>query len=107
MQADELGSISAINCHSSSFKSNVGRWISSQGDDITVNFLDPFTIQFKNGPGYPSFNTFKLQNPISQPFTSTYNGVFSCIIPDSEGVVHTLHVGIYSDEYSGQLYGTN
>ena len=103
-QALASGDIGTIYCRSSSFSSNVGQWISPQGLDITRNFTDPFSIQFINGPGYPSYNTFQLQNPSLQPFTSTYNGVYSCIVPDDQGVMQTLHIGIYSHAYSGRKF---
>ena len=71
--------------------------------DITMNFINPFSIQFDIGPGYPSYNTFQLQNPSLQPFTYTYDGIYSCIVPDDQGIMQTLHIGIYSHEYSGVL----
>ena len=100
-RANTNGDIGTIYCHSSSFNSDVGQWISPQGQDITRNFFDPFSIQFNNGPNYPSYNTFQLQSPSLQPFTSAYNGVYSCIVPDDQGIMQTLHIGIYSNHYSG------
>ena len=102
-RASASGDIRTIHCHSSSFNSNMGQWISPQGMDITMNFINPFSIQFDIGPGYPSYNTFQLQNPSLQPFTYTYDGVYSCIVPDDQGNMQTLHIGIYSHEYSGVL----
>ena len=100
LRASESGDIGTIYCHSSTNDSNVGRWISPQGQDITRNFTDPFSIQFNNGPGYPSFSTLQLHNPLLQPFTSTYEGIYSCVVPDDQGVMQTLHIGIYSNQYS-------
>ena len=102
-RASANGDIGIIYCHSSAFSSNVGQWISPQGLDITRNFTDPFSIQFNNGPGYPSYNTLRLQNPSLQPFIATYNGVYSCIVPDDQGIMQTLHIGIYSHAYLGNL----
>ena len=101
-RANANGNIGSIYCHSTSNSSNVGEWISPDGLDITNNFTDPFNIQFNNGPGYPSYNTFQLQSPSSQPFTSAYEGVYSCIVPDDLGVLQTLHIGIYTHAYSGK-----
>ena len=101
-QASTDGDIRVIYCHSSSTNSNVGRWISPQGQDITTNFLDPFSIQFSSGPGYYSYNTFQLLDRSVQPFTSAYDGVYSCIVPDDQGVMQTLHIGIYSYQYSSK-----
>ena len=103
LRASADGDIGTIYCHSSSYNSNVGQWISPQGLDITRNHVDPFSIQFNNGPGYHSYNTFKLLNPSLQPFTSTYNGVYSCVVPDDQGTMLTLHIGIYSNQYSSML----
>ena len=103
LRASADGDIGTINCHSSSYNSSVGQWISPQGLDITGNHMDPFSIQFNNGPGYPSFNTFQLQDSSLQPFTSTYNGVYSCVVPDDQGTMLTLHIGIYSNQYSSML----
>ena len=100
-RASASGDIRTIYCHSSSFSSNVGQWISPQGMDITRNLTDHFSIQFNNGPGYPSYNTIQLQDPSLQPFIASYNGVYSCTVPDDQGIMQTLHIGIYSHEYSG------
>ena len=104
LQASTSGDIGTIYCHSSSNNSHVGQWISPQGLDITRNFLDPFSIQFNNGPNYTtSYTTFQLQDLSLQPFTSTYNGVYSCVVPDDQGNMQTLHIGIYSNQYSSML----
>ena len=101
LQADATGDIGTIYCHSSSSDSNVGRWISPQGVDITNNFLDPFSIQFRSGSDILSYNTFQLLDSTQQPFTSAYDGVYSCVVPDDQGIMQTLHIGIYSNQYSG------
>ena len=105
LRASADGDIGTIHCHSSTTNSNVGRWISPQGQDITRNSTDPFSVRFYNGPGYLSYNVFKLQNPFTQPFNSTYEGVYSCVIPDDLGIMQILHIGIYSNEYTGEKPG--
>ena len=100
LKADQLGGIGTIYCHSSATSANVGRWISPQGLDITTNFTDPFSIQFSSGPGYFSYNTFELLTPLSWPFTTTYDGVYTCLVPDDLGIMQTLHIGIFSNQYT-------
>ena len=104
-QASANGDIGTIYCHSSSNNLNVGQWISPEGVDITSNHLDPFSIQFRSGSGYHSYNTFQLLDRLAQPFTTSYDGVYSCIVPDDQGIMQTLHIGIYSNEYSSKHLG--
>ena len=101
--ADSGGQIDIINCHSSSFSRDVGQWISPAGRDITENHEDKFFIVFNNGPYYPSYNTFQLQDPQTTPFSPADQGVYSCIVPDNNGVMQVLHIGIYPSGYQGIL----
>ena len=100
LQASSEGDIGTIYCHSSSSNTNVGHWISPQGIDITNNLLDPFAIRFYSGSDILSYNTFKLFDYSMQPMTSEYDGLYSCIVPDDQGIMQTLHIGIYSYQYS-------
>ena len=104
LQADATGDIGTIHCHSSSSDTNVGRWISPQGVDITNNVSDPFSILFRSGSDFLSYNTFQLLDQTQQSFTSAYDGVYSCVVPDDRGITQTLHIGIYSNQYSGMYF---
>ena len=100
--ANSNGDIGTIYCHSSATSANVGRWISPLGLDITNNFTDPFSIQSSSGPGYFSYSTFDLLDPIAQPFTTTYDGVYTCLVPDDQGIMQTLHIGLFSNQYTSK-----
>ena len=100
LQASADGDFGIIHCHSTSTDSNIGRWISPLGLDITTNLTDPFSVQFYSGLGYLSYNTFKLLSPFTHPFNATYEGIYSCVVPDDQDIMQTLHIGIYSDQYS-------
>ena len=96
-----MGRINAIHCHSSSFNADVGRWISPAGVDFTENRMDNFTVRFNNGPYYPSYSSLELLIPSTSSFSPADQGVYSCMVPDNNGVMQVLHIGIYPHGYQG------
>ena len=83
-------------------ESNVGRWLSPEREDITLHPTDDFIIVFNEGQ-FPSYNIFALLP--SSSFSSADEGVYTCLVPDENGVEQTLHIGIYSGGYPGIING--
>ena len=96
--ATSVGAIGQIRCHTSTMASSVGRWFGPpSGDDITFNLNDIFSVTFRQGANFYSYNRLQLQPSAS--FGIVDQGVYSCQIEDENGVEQTLHVGIYPSEY--------
>ena len=96
--ADSAGQIGTIYCHSASQQPHIGRWISPAGSDITFASRDAFDIGLHSGLLY-SYTTLALSNGFS--LLSVNQGVYSCQIPDENGIQNTLHIGIYPHGYAG------
>lgn len=103
IEADAMGRINTIYCHSSSRDDNVGRWISPAGMDITDNHRDNFIIRFNNGPYYPSYSTLQFLEPLTSSFSDSERGVYSCLTQENNGDFQTLHIGIFPYGYQGML----
>ena len=78
-----------ILCLSGSNMSTVGEWRSPAGRNLAAVRYDPFFIVFgdSNNPGQLSL--------LYLPITMTYEGVYTCAIPDENGDTEYVHVGIY------------
>ena len=96
--ADTLGAIASLDCHSASTQTNIGQWVSPSGSDITSVANDDFDVVFMNGD-FLSYSRLQLVPGAS--FSSANEGVYSCFIPDENGIQQNVHVGIYSNGYPG------
>ena len=97
--ADSAGQIGTIYCHSASEQPHIGRWISPAGNDITFTSTDGFDVDFHSGSFIYSYTTLALSSGFS--LSSADQGVYSCQIPDENGIQNTLHIGIYHHGYAG------
>ena len=97
--ADSAGQIGTIYCHSASEQSHIGRWISPAGNDITFTSTDAFDVGLHSG-SFHSYTTLALSNGFS--LLGADQGVYSCQIPDQNGIQNTLHIGIYPHGYAGK-----
>ena len=79
--------IPKFECFSGSHTSNTGQFIGVNGNDITSTYEDPFTIE------HGSNGTLKVQR--SGRFLSSYDGVYSCRMPDEHGHMVDVNFGIY------------
>ncbi len=98
--ADANGQISTISCHTASRDPLTSQWVGPLGTDITFDLTDPFAIDARSG-AFPSFSSFELG--AGQSLSSADQGIYSCVIPDENGVEHTLNIGLYPQEYSGEV----
>jgi len=99
VSVDSNGILDELQCVSGSKRANVGQWIAPNGQDITSSNADPFDITVGDA-GNPG--SLIIHQAIGQTLTSTFQGVYTCIIPDESGVNRSFHVGIYSYGFSGK-----
>ena len=85
--ADSAGQIGTIYCHSASEQPHIGRWTSPAGNDITFTSTDAFNIGLHSG-SFHSYTTLELSNGFS--LSDTDQGVYSCQIPDENGIQNTF-----------------
>ena len=84
---------------SASEQPHIGRWISPAGNDITFTSTDAFDVGLHSG-SFHSYTTLSLSNGFS--LSSADQGVYSCQIPDENGIQNTLHIGLYPHGYAGK-----
>ena len=97
--ADSVGQIGTIYCHSASEQPHIGRWISPAGNDITFTSTDAFDVGLHSG-SFHSYTTLAISNGFS--LSSADQGVYSCQIPDENGIQNTLYIGLYPYGYAGK-----
>ena len=96
--ADSAGQIGTIYCHSASEQPHIGRWISPAGNDITFTSMDVFDVGLQSG----SFHSYTTLTTNSFSLSDADQGVYSCQIPDENGIQNTLHIGIFPHGYAGK-----
>ncbi len=98
--ADANGQISTISCHTASRDPLISQWMGPLGTDITFDVTDQFIIDSHDG-AFPSFSSLELG--AGQSLASADQGIYSCVIPDENGVKHTLNIGLYPQDYSREF----
>ena len=78
---------------------DVGNWIAPNGQDITTSGIDPFdvTVGGDSNSGYLS-----ILQASGHFLTVTFQGMYTCILPDENGVENQLNVGIYPHGFNGE-----
>ena len=88
--------ISEFRCLSGSSSSGVGQLISSAGEDITYLHSDHFLV--RKGQRYdPGLVHVRRVAPL----TRDEQGVYTCRIPDEEGVTLDVNVALYRKDSAG------
>ena len=79
---------------------NVGRWLNPQSFDLSVITGDPFeiTIGSDSNPGSVVIETPEMNLSLSQ----SYEGIYTCIIPDETEETRYLHIGIYLNGFDSK-----
>lgn len=89
---DNFGQMPRLQCISGSKSPQVGQWIAPSGQDATFRINDPFDLILGNvnDPGY-------LEISLHSGRFITFNdqGVYTCRIPDENGIIQCLFVGVY------------
>ena len=96
---DSSGMIGVLQCISGSLQPNVGRWISPSGQDITTSIIDPFEVQVGDQSSPGSLN---IRQASGHSITTSFQGVYTCIIPNERGMEEYLHIGIYSHTFNSK-----
>ena len=94
IQEVSSSSIGQLECISASKSAHVGRLLAPNGNDIT----NASSIVTVGGTSNPGFLSLGLQ---STTYLTSNQGVYTCIIPDENGVQQYLHIGIYVGRFNG------
>ena len=92
IRASITGRFNQLQCISGSSVAGVGQWIAPHGGDINGGPSDPFTI-ITGDANDPGFTSIELEDGAS--LAPRDQGVYTCVIPDENGNVQYLYVGIY------------
>lgn len=97
--ADKNNQIGVIYCNSGSKMSGIGQWFSPSGAEITQSGSGTFTVVRGSG-NIPSYIGLRLR--AGRSFSTSEEGVYTCLIPDEDGVQQILHIGVYRYGYIGE-----
>ena len=97
------GTIESLQCISGSAVPNVGQWIAPNGQDITRSNTDPFdtTVGGSANPGH-----LAISPAAGRTITSSWEGVYTCSIPDQAGAEQVFYIGIYLTRKSVKILCT-
>lgn len=98
--ADTDQTLSDLHCSSGSTMPNAGRWIAPNGNDLTNSTVDPFNIiqGDERDPG-----SLIIQQAPGHIITNSFQGVYTCVLPNDNGVLSYIHVGIYRSGFNCEL----
>ena len=86
------GTIDALWCQSANNGSSIGLWYYPNGNQVPLH-----SGSFDSGPSPIFSKRFANQIALARNLgLSGYEGLYTCIIPDENGVNQTLVVGIYT-----------
>lgn len=97
--ADNNNQTGVIYCNSGSKDVGVGQWFSPSGAEIAQNNDGTFTV-VRGGGSIPSF--IGLQLRAGRSFSASDEGIYTCIIPDENGIEQVLQIGLYLNGYIGE-----
>jgi hypothetical protein len=100
IRASITGRFPQLQCISGSSATGVGQWITPNGGEIDGGPSDSFTI-ITGDTDDPGFISVELKDGVS--LVSRDQGVYSCVIPDENGNVHYLYVGLYLRGFNSKL----
>lgn len=95
--ADPNGIVDDLHCSSDSKVANTGQWISPNGVDVTNNTVLPFEVTVGNEQDPGSLLIHQRNGHI---LTRSFQGVYTCLVPDADGVQQYLSVGIYQNGFN-------
>ena len=99
--ADRNNEIGTIYCSSGSRSSGIGQWYAPNGVAITESST-LFSV-VRGGGDFPAFVGLQLR--ANQSLTQFFEGVYTCIIPDENGISRSLHIGIFRYGFRGMYVG--
>jgi receptor-type tyrosine-protein phosphatase Q len=96
--ADSNNQTGVIYCNSGSKVAGIGQWFSPSGAEIVRSSGGTFTV-VRGGGSIPSF--IGLQLRAGQSFSVSDEGIYTCLIPDENGIQQVLQIGLYHNGYIG------
>ena len=96
IKADSNQRLGEFSCMSGSKQDGIGQFIGRDGKDITYKSGDPFHVSIggKRNPGLIQVNSYTLY--------ASYQGVYTCRIPDETGNSVDINVGLYRYEFNSE-----
>ena len=95
ISAGSLSSRYGLACYSVDERSNtIGEWRFPDGRRVGSETNDQVQVLF----AHTQIGRVTLQIREGRQFPSTLEGVYSCLIPDENGIVRTLYAGVYSTD---------
>ena len=84
-------------CMSGSKQGGVGHFIGQNGQDITYKFGRPFYVSIGgiDNPGLINVRSYRT-------LYASYQGVYTCRIPDETGSIVDINVGLYRYEFNSE-----
>ena len=98
--ADTDQILSDFHCSSGSTMPNTGSWIAPNGNDLSNSTVDPFNV-IQGGEHDPG--SLIIQQAPGHIITKSFQGVYTCILPDDNGVLNYIHIGIYRNGFNCEL----
>ena len=98
IKADSNQRLEEFSCLSGSKQGGVGHFIGRDGKDITYINGDPFHVGIGGirNPG-------SIQVSSANTLYATYQGIYTCRIPDETGNLVNINVGLYCYEFNSEL----
>ena len=86
-----------FSCMSGSEQGGVGHFIGRDGQDITYKFGRPFYVSIGgiDNPGLIHVRSYRT-------LYATYQGVYTCRIPDETGNIMDISVGLYRYDFNSE-----
>ena len=97
IKADSNQRLGEFSCLSGSKQGGIGHFIGRDGKDITYINGDPFHVGIGGirNPG-------SIQVSSSNTLYATYQGIYTCRIPDETGSLVDINVGLYRHEFNSE-----
>ena len=97
IKADSNQRLGEFSCMSGSTQGGVGQFIGRHGRDITYQFGDPFYVSIGGvqNPGLIQVSSYTTLH-------TSYQGVYTCRIPDETGKLVDINVGLYRSAFNSK-----
>ena len=99
--ADRNNQIGTIYCSSGSRRNNAGQWFAPNRVAVSTQSSSSLSVVHGGGGSFPAY--IGLQLRAGRSLSASDEGVYTCTIPDENGIQKILHIGIYRYGYYGML----
>lgn len=97
--ADRNNQIGTVYCSSGNRSNGIGQWFAPNGAALPQSGSTLSVV--RGGGSYPSYVGLQLR--ANQSLTVSDEGIYTCVIPDENGIQKTVHVGLYRFGYNGSF----